>query len=294
MVPFLGRIFVVVPVIAQRKVDDANYEIQGVNILDPKPRSVLIQINSTIQTDGQVKAEVDSFEANLALANVPNAQPFMTLTFPKTNADKFQIVNISQIVEITDQNALQQFNHALFQNHTLRISMYGKTSVKPAGMSKKYPVNVRKTIEFNGLNRLNGTKLQNTSLSLDRDAPNFNATAIIVNPSYYTLDMGNVTLQSFADGQPVGNVAIANLLLRPGKNMFPIETRINQTRIAQIVERPAYCTTGNVPFKLQGKRIQSHGEDITWLASSLSNANMTVDVSIAAMMGSLESANFCV
>ncbi|KHN97418.1 uncharacterized protein MAM_04433 [Metarhizium album ARSEF 1941] len=265
-----GRIFVVVPIIAREKVDEATVEIQGIHILDAELNSLFIQIYSTIKTDGQ---------------------PFTTLQFPPTSANKFQVVNISQTVHVTNKDALERFSHAFLANQTLRIKIYGKTYVKPAGMTKKYPVHVNKVIEFNGLNLLNGVKLGNTSISFDKDVPNFNATAVVRNPSHSTLEIVNATFESLADNQLVGNVATANLLLRPGRNTFPIEARINQTRVAQIV---AYCETGVIPFQLQGRKVQNHGQDILWLASASSNASMTVDISVAAVIESSQSANFCV
>lgn len=175
--------------VAQKSVDAATLEIQGIAILNSKPNSFLIQINSTIQTESKVKADLDPFEGNLTLSGVPGAQPFITLKFPQTNANQLQKINISQIVDIANEEAFAQFNRVFYQNRTLKIDISGKTNVKPAGLAKKYPVDFKKTLDLNGLNLLNGTEIQNPKIGFNPDSPNFNATAIITNPSYYTLDI---------------------------------------------------------------------------------------------------------
>lgn len=182
-------IFVIVPVAAQDKVDDAHLEIQGINALDCRPDSLLIQINSTITTDGAVRANLDAFEGNLTLSGVPHAAPFMSLRFPPTSADRFQAINISQVVMIRDKEAFAQYNQLFFRSESLAIHVFGQTLAQPAGLAKKYPVEFRKTIELKGLNMLRGTEIKDTSVSLRGGSALLNATAIIANPSYYTIDM---------------------------------------------------------------------------------------------------------
>ncbi|KAK2595466.1 hypothetical protein QQS21_006806 [Conoideocrella luteorostrata] len=286
-------IFVFVPIAAQNKVNAASLEIQGVNIIEAKPNSFLIQINSTIRTDGQFKADLDPFEGDLTLTDIPNARPFMTIKFPHTNADEFQAINISQTIDITDKAAFAQFNQVFFQNETLEIDIVGRTNVQPRGLSKKYPVDFKKRVEFKGLNLLNGTKIENAKLGSDGDAPNFNATAIIMNRSYYTLDLGNATFQNFADGQYVGMLNVTYLILRPGLNTVNITSRINQTGVLEIVKKPSFCKTGIIPFQLHGTRVENNGQEIPWLEAALSSANQTVDINVGELLGSAGT-SFCV
>lgn len=104
---------------------------------------------------------------------------------------------------------------------------------------------------------------------------------------------GNATFQSFADGEAVGDLAITNLILRPGANVIPVTAHINQKTILKIVKRPAYCQNGIIPFQLKANKVENQGEEIPWLVSSLGTANQTVNVNIGAVIGSPVT-NFCI
>lgn len=182
-------IFVIVPHVAQTILDDAKLEIQQIRILDSKPQSYWIQVDSTIKSTGVNKASLDPFKGNLTLEGIPNAQPFVTLDFPATSAADFQTVNISQRALVEDLDSFIQFNSLFFRNETLRVKVYGKTKVRPRGMSRKYGVTFSKVVEFKGLDLLKGTQLEDTELSFSSVSPNFNATAKINNPSFFTIDI---------------------------------------------------------------------------------------------------------
>ncbi|KHN99907.1 uncharacterized protein MAM_01831 [Metarhizium album ARSEF 1941] len=277
-------IFVGVKNIAQAKINDADLKIQGVNILNSAPNRFLMQINSTIRTDGTVKADIDPFVGNLSLRDVPGARPFVKLQFPSTNANKFQTVNISQEVDITDMEAFAEFNRAFFQNETLRVAISGKTKVQPAGLSKKYDVDFYKVVTFKALNKLNGTALSDMNVRVgtaEDGIPNFNATATIMNPSYYTIDIGNASFNNFADNQLIGNLTINNLVLRPGQNVVPVSAILDQTVIISAASKRPYCETGKIGIELQGMHVRQGTEEITWLTDALSSANQTVEISLA-------------
>ncbi|GAB0138544.1 hypothetical protein EsDP_00006776 [Epichloe bromicola] len=285
-------IFVIVPVSAQDKVDDAHLEIQGINALECRPDSLLIQINSTITTDGAVKANLDAFEGNLTLSGVPNAAPFMSLRFPPTSADRFQAINISQVVTIRDKEAFAQYNRLFFRSESLAIDVLGRTNARPAGLAKKYPVEFRKTIELKGLNMLRGTQIKDTGISLRGGSALLNATAIITNPSYYTIEMGNVTFDIFANDHSTGTLDVNNLLLRPGINNIPITSRVNQTQVLQLVKSPQFCEKGIIPFQLRVHEVRANGEEIPWLESAMRGATQSVDINIGEILGRKDT-NFC-
>lgn len=277
-------IFVGVKNIAQAKINDADLRIQSVNILNSEPNKFLMEINSTISTDGTVKADIDPFIGNLTLRDIPDAKPFVQLNFPKTNANKFQTVNISQTVEISDMEAFAQFNKYFFQNETLRVAIDGKTKVQPAGLSKKYDVDFHKVVTFKGLNKLNGTTLTDMKIKIgtaESGIPNFNATATITNPSYYTIDLGNATFNNYADNQLLGNLTIQNFIMRPGANVVPVSAILDQTIIISAASKKPYCETGKIAVELLATDVKQGSGEITWLRDALASANQTVELSLA-------------
>ncbi|KAG5928481.1 hypothetical protein E4U42_000553 [Claviceps africana] len=275
--------FVGVKKIAQAKINAADLEIQGTSVLDTQPDRFLMQVNSTIATDGTVKAHIDPFVGNLTLLDVPNARPFIQLPFPATNADKFQTVNVSQQVTVMDKDAFDQFNINFFQKETLRISIHGKTQVQPAGLTRKYDVDFYKVAKFKGLNRLKGTTLSDMQVKLgvaQEGVPNFHATATILNPSYYTIDLGNATFNNYVDGKLLGKLTIQNLLLKPGKNVVPVSAELDQTVIITAATKKPYCEDRRLPVELLGIDVKKGSQTIPWLLKALSSANQTVELSL--------------
>lgn len=186
------------PRIGQDKVNDAKLEIQGVNILDATSNSFIMEINSTIKTDGTVHADIAAFEGEMYLADLEPHTAFATLQFPETNANKHQMVNISQEVQVKDMDAFTTFNTWFVSNDTLRITISGKTTFKPAGLDRKYDVNFKKTVTVNGLKRFDGTKVNGGKIDTDQDVEfNFNGTATIPNQSLFTLDIVSLAHQFY-------------------------------------------------------------------------------------------------
>jgi hypothetical protein len=104
---------------------------------------------------------------------------------------------------------------------------------------------------------------------------------------------GNVTFDSYAGQDFVGNLTATNLLLRPGVNTVTVTSRLNQSEVLNTVSGPAFCETGDVPFNLEGTAVINDGNEILWLQSALSSANQTVNVNVGAILGTSGSSGFC-
>ncbi|KAL7789424.1 hypothetical protein V8C37DRAFT_386482 [Trichoderma ceciliae] len=279
-------IFVGVPKIAQSKVNHAKLEVQGVNVLNSKPNSITLQINSTITTDGSIKANIDSFDGVMYLEDLPDHTPFLNITFPATNGDKHQQVNITQEVQIQNPDPFNTFNIWFAANETLRVTIEGRTKVKPSGLSTKFGVTFKKTIVMNGLNLFNGTTVNNgkIDISAKKGQPNFHATADIPNASYFTLDIGNTTFTNFIDNTNIGNLTIPNLFLVPGSNKVPVSANLDQVAVLGAVQSPKYCKTGIIPVKLQGAAVVNDGQTLEYFLDGLAANNQTVDMDIGGII----------
>jgi len=281
-------IFVGVPNIAQDKMDDAKLEIQGVNILDTKTDSYTMEINSTITTDGSIHAEIDGFTGDMYLTDIEPKTPFASIDFPPTSSDKYQEVNVTQDITITDMAAFNQYNIWFTNNETLSITVEGKTKVKPSGLDRKYGVNFKKSLDVKALNLFRGTEVLNGTIDLEEDEQgrNFYGRSKIPNASHFTLDIGNVSFTNFVGDEEVGTLFIENLLLRPGDNFVDISGAMDNVAILTLVRSPEYCEDGIIPFKLLGKNVTNHGQDIPYFAAGLGSANQTVDIDIGSIIES--------
>jgi hypothetical protein len=143
-------IFVGVPKIAQGKLDDAELTIDSIIISETEPNTYNMAVNSTIRTDGKTHATISPFTGVMYLEDFEPHTPFASVDFPETSSAKEQFVNVSQAVEITNMEAFTTFNTWLLANETLRLTIEGDTSVKVKGISKKFGVTFKKTVELKG------------------------------------------------------------------------------------------------------------------------------------------------
>lgn len=144
-------IFVAIPKIAQKKINEAQLAVQGILITNTQSDNYTMAINSTIHASSPVHATISPFKGQMYLEDLEPHTPFVELDFPQTTSDPEQLVNTTQFVTITDMDAFTTFNKFLLTNETLRVTLSGKTHVKVKGIAKKFSVNFKKTITMPGM-----------------------------------------------------------------------------------------------------------------------------------------------
>lgn len=274
-------IFVGVKNIAQGKIDNATLEVLGISCTNTTESTFTLGINTTLKS-GTTKATVSKFKGVMYLEDEPSHAPFVTIDFPEVKNKKFQTVNITQNVEITDTEALARFNTWLLANDSLRVTVEGHPTVKVPGISKKYGVTFKKTVTLTGLSGFAGIASYNGSISLSNftDGTNFHTTAVIPNHSLVTFEIGNVTFVNFLNGANVGNTYLDNVVLYPGNNTFPFRSSISQSPVLTAVQTQPYCEKGIVPFELSGRSVLNNGQNLTYFTEALAAHNTTIEIDI--------------
>ena len=145
-------------------------------------------INSTIRADDSVHATVDAFSGTMYLADVDPPLAFAQIDFPQTSTASKQAVNVSQEIQISDQDAFTTFNKALLSSASVNVQVKGDTHIHVRGISRAYPATFDKTVTLAGLNNFDGLSISDPSISV-RSKGNFNATVHIPNPSVLTLEI---------------------------------------------------------------------------------------------------------
>ncbi|KAJ2976990.1 hypothetical protein NQ176_g4624 [Zarea fungicola] len=283
----LITIFVAIPRIAQDKINQAKLEIVSVKITNAAPNSFTMDISSTISTDGTVKANIQPFKGAMYLPDAPNKSPFTILDFPPTNANKHSWVNFTQDITVGDIDAFEQFNTWFVNNKTLNIGIKGDTRVQPAGLDKTYPVTFQKTLPTSGLNLFDGMQVIDPMVKLQVDNgsdPNFRnfwATAVLPNPSHFSLDIGNAVFDNYYYGQNLGKLYIDNLSLVPGDNRVNVTGSLDQGNILVVAagHKPD-CETGIATFTLVGSNVTRNGQEIPYFNYALAHANQTVHLNL--------------
>ncbi|OIW35653.1 hypothetical protein CONLIGDRAFT_66848 [Coniochaeta ligniaria NRRL 30616] len=276
-------IFVGVPKIAQNKVNDATLEIDSIVASNTQSDNFTMSINSTIRLSSSTSATIDAFEGVMYLEDYLPHEPFLSLAFPQTTGDSFQVVNISQFTPITDMEGMTRFNTWLLLNDSIRVTVEGDTNIHVKGLSRAYPINFKKTVTLKGLQNFNGTTLpySNVSLTADENGDNFHAITTVPNRSVVTFELGNVSFTSYLLGQEVGTTYMDNMVLRPGLNNFTTHANISQSAVLNALQMKPYCDQGGLlPFQLTGKDVVNNGQHLPYYAHALGAANQTIDIPI--------------
>lgn len=293
LVALVVIVVVVVPVvlivgiqkIAQQKLDSADLQLDGIVVSKSQTDNLTMAINSTIHSDGSVHANIDPFIGSMYLEDLEDHAPFAKIDFPATTADALQTVNVTQFVPIDNAKALTAFNTWLLVNETLRVTVSGDTQIHVSGISRSYPVTFQKTITMNGLKNLEGTVVNQTTVSLkpDEQGNNFKGTAYIINRSLVAFELGNVTYHNYLEGQEIGTVFMDNVTLNPGMNVLPMRATIDQGPVLAALGKNAYCQgaqKGILPFQIRGKSVVNHGQPLPYFADALAAANQSIPIDI--------------
>ncbi|KAK1512768.1 hypothetical protein CTAM01_00163 [Colletotrichum tamarilloi] len=275
-------IFVAVPKIAQKKLDDAELTVDSIIVSQTTPTSYNMAINSTLRSDGSVKATIEGFDGKMFLTDLPGEVAFVNLTFPETKSVKLQTVNISQPIEINDMPAFTTFNTWLQNNESVRVTVKGDTHIKVNGIARRYGVTFKNTMTLKGLNGFKGLNVTDNTISLTSDAQgdNFKGHVSIPNPSVLTLEIGNASFVNLLDGQDIGTVYLDNLLLHPGINNVTMRANISQAPVLAAMQKKPACENGIIPFSLRGKNVTSNGQRLSYFSDALSSGEVVTDINI--------------
>ncbi|KAI1280070.1 hypothetical protein F5Y07DRAFT_22541 [Xylaria sp. FL0933] len=277
-------LLVAVPKMAQQKLNEAKLTIDGITVTNTQTDFLRMAINSTIEAGGSVHAVIDAFQGTMYLADVDPPLAFSTIDFPQTTSTAVQTVNVSQVIQISDQGAFATFNKALLSSVSVQVQVKGDTHIHVQGISRAYPVTFDKTVTLKGLNNFDGLSISNASISV-RSTDNFNATVHIPNPSVLTLELGNVTFANYLNGADIGQAYINNLVLYPGDNTFATSADVKQLPILNALTLEPLCELkGKLPFQLKGKNVVNNGQVLPYFRDALAATyqNVIIDLSEAA------------
>ncbi|PKS06539.1 hypothetical protein jhhlp_007287 [Lomentospora prolificans] len=274
-------IFVGVPKIAQKKLDEAELTIDSIIISSTEPKQYNMAVNSTIRTDGKTHATIAPFTGVMYLEDLEPHTPFASVEFPETTSEKLQVVNVSQIVEVTNMDAFTTFNTWLLANETLRMTIEGDTSVKVKGISKNFGVTFKKTVDLKGLNGFHGLKVTDANVDIATTKKNFNGTVDIPNASILTIEIGNATFTNMLNGEEIGTVYMDNLILYPGINNVSIYADVEQAPVLDAMTSGPHCDDGIIPFEMKGKDVTSNGEELEYFAGALRALTQTVEIPLS-------------
>jgi hypothetical protein len=283
LVIVLPIIYVAIPKRAQREINSSTIEVVSQEVTNPHPDSIHLKLNTLIKSDSSYHPRIDGFRAGLSLEG---QEPFLYIDIPEVKSEAETPVTVDQEVKLANQNAFSEYTKTVLNSEEFSVRLDGKTNIHLSGLPTM-DVNYNKIVTMKGLNRLHGLNISDVSiLSGDKilaDKSNLIATVSIPNPSVMTLDLGNVTMNLAVDGKAIGYSLIPNLLLKPGNNQFPLQSRVDQLTILGLIQ--SKYKDAVLPLQIVGNSSVKDGEHLTYyedaIKSNTINLNLNVGPALA-------------
>lgn len=292
LIVVLPIIFVAVPKMVRKTINDSKLTVQGISVLNTTPDSYQISLNATIASKSSHKATIDAFNASFYLEDKLPHTPFLSLQMPQTVSHRGAIVNITQDITITDQRAFADYNAWALQNESLLVTVDGWTHVHVSGLPST-KVHFLKTLNLTGFNSFAGMKVISSEIVLD-GTDNFLAFISIPNPSVLTLDIGNATFLAQFLTTTIGTTHIDNMLLVPGPNNLSIRANISAPPIYEAVLQEPYCKTGILPVSFVGQNITKKGEELPYFVEAFVGNPLSLDLDVGGDLKPLGLSVVCV
>jgi hypothetical protein len=136
-------VFVGVPNIAQKGINDARLSLEAQVVTSPTSDSINVMMNTTTENGNSYHPQLYSFKAALFLEDTePDIKPFGYINIPAVKATKQFTTIVNQNMTIVDQEQFARYNQLVLTSETYRVGLRGRVPLKEGGLPKT-------TIDFN-------------------------------------------------------------------------------------------------------------------------------------------------
>ncbi|KAF2831222.1 hypothetical protein CC86DRAFT_452343 [Ophiobolus disseminans] len=237
LVIILPIIFVAIPKKAQHEINASTLEVTSQEVTNPQADSIHLKLESVIKSDSSYHPTVDGFRAALSLEG---QGPFIYIDIPTAKSEAETHITVEQDVKFVSAAAFAGYTKAVLGAESFKVHLNGKTQVHLKGLPGM-DVDYNKVVTMKGLNRLSGLNITSIKILSGRaeilpDGSNMIGTVSIPNPSVMTLSLGNVTMNLSVDNKPLGTALLPNLVLRPGPNSVPMQSRVDQLAVITLIQ----------------------------------------------------------
>ncbi|KAF2498399.1 hypothetical protein BU16DRAFT_456144 [Lophium mytilinum] len=283
----LPVVYVAIPKTAQHDVNASTLEIQQQIVTDPTPSSVHLKLVTVARSDSSFHPTLDAFDAALFLESTePSITPFGYVTIPKTKVGHATTIVVDQTLNVTNKDQFMAYTALVIGSDEFRIAVRGRTGLHQKGLSK-IDVDYNKVATMKGLNRLAGFNITEFQILLtpEADGSNMNGTVSIPNQSVLTLDLGNVTMDLSVQGTPIGQAVIPDLVLKPGSNIVPMRSTVNQSLVIGLVTKK--FTDGLLPIDVLGNSSVSNGQHLEYYEAAIKSNPLHVTLDVGSALAAL-------
>ena len=276
----LPLIYVGFPRIAQSGVDGASVNITNLVVTNPTPTYFHLIQDSVSMSDNMYHPYLDAFNVSLALAG---SAPYAQIQLPGLTSGTSVPLHLEQDVQILDVDAYTQYNVALLNNEEIQVRVNGSLSLHEMVLPVT-EVTYDKITTLKGFNKLIGFNLTSFHASFfgEPNGTNTNGTVYFPNPSVITVDLGNVTFNTYVNDTLIGNTTIENLVLKPGDNNY-FMTGVSDTQLVLGLLLGTY-KNGVLPVSIVGNSSIYNGKHLTYYEAALQQNVQTTAINVTAAL----------
>ncbi|RKF56102.1 hypothetical protein OnM2_084017 [Erysiphe neolycopersici] len=285
----LTSIYLLIPSIAQRNVDESYLYCTDLKFEKPTPHSISLSQNVLLYTKTHFRPILKPFTASIHSINngIYSPVPMSTLQFPQTRTrSPVSSIGLEKTVLEFQSDAwlyeVSKFSSQILSQEFVTMAIVGNGKVH-LGALPEMNVHYNQSISLRGLNGLRGLKVSDLKMNLNATdgEPNMSGQTTIFNPSVITAEMGNVTFSiSTAKAGIVGNSTIENLTIRPGQNRFFLTSNIDKYKIAKSMD----ISTRMVGLIAKGSSVIYNGEHIPYYEKAISRHEMVFALNVTEIL----------
>ncbi|KAI9679922.1 MAG: hypothetical protein M1817_004937 [Caeruleum heppii] len=280
----LPLIYVGFPNIAQKGVNESTLEIKSMQLTNPTSTSFRLQQEEVLRSDSKYHPQLDSFNASLFLeSTLPDIKPFAYVQVPAVKSTGEVSFTLDQVVEIADLEQFTEYTKLVVDSEEYRLAIRGRP-VLHQGSFPETTVDYNEVVTLKGLNKLAGFDVQEFEIKLrpEPDGANMVGKVFIPNPTIMTIEMGNVTLNLYIEGEFIGTSLIQDLTLRPGDNV--VDMRSTTDRLI-VLEKLGQFEDGILPVDVIGNSSIYNGQHLTYYEDALSANTQRIMLDVGGALG---------
>lgn len=265
-------------------------EVTSQDVTSPTPDGIHLKLVTLAKSGSSFHPTIDGFRASLSLQD---KEPFFYIDIPETKAEDETNIVVEQDLTPTSMDRFKEYNMAVIGSEQFDVYLNGKTKIHQSGLSA-ISVNYNKKVTMkgkcqphhrsairhmlnmkSGLNKLQGLNITDLKIL---DGTNLVGNVFIPNPSVMLIDLGNVTMNLAVDGKAIGTALIPNLVLKPGNNTLPMQSKVAQLLILGLV-RDKY-KDGVLPLEITGNSSMIGDKHLEYYEAAIQSNTIKLDLPV--------------
>ncbi|PYI22815.1 hypothetical protein BO99DRAFT_467211 [Aspergillus violaceofuscus CBS 115571] len=287
---FLPIFFLVIlPAIAQRVVDGSTLVLVHADVLQPRPDSMMLRIDSALNLPLKIPVRIDPITMDLFNRDRPANNTWGKAYLPSARIyGNTTLATNSTLTPLNVTEWTEYVRSVVFESHA-PLSVKGSTTAY-IGKLKSH-VTMNKDIHQTTLNSFEGFSLSDPQLLLSArdDGTNLLANATLPNPSAMTLEIGTTTLNLYSNTLLVGNVTLDNLTLTPGNHSTPVRGVFDLGKVIANLGRVLRdqrdaIKRGYLDLTTVGTDVTYEGVQVPYYTEVMRNLTMTAQVPLGKLV----------